>query len=121
MPSQQALNGLAAGLLGPLVQRTDADYDEARALYNAMIDKRPLLIARCADVADVITSVNFARDNAMLVALRGGGHNGPGLGSCDEDSSPKGPSELSLMHPYPIDGAVHRVGSGGGAWMHAPT
>ena len=48
-----------------------------------MIDKRPLMIARCTDVADVIAVVAFARDNAHLLAVRGGGHNGPGLGSCD--------------------------------------
>ena len=48
------------------------------SLYNAMIDKRPRLIARCADVADVIAAVNFGRDNGLLIAIRGGGHNGPG-------------------------------------------
>ena len=57
-------------------------YDEARKVYNAMIDKRPALIARCADVADVIAAVNFAREHDLLVAIRGGGHNGPGLGTC---------------------------------------
>src|SRR5947208_3855030 len=71
-------------LRGAVIERNDADYDEARALYNGMIDKRPLLIARCADVADVITAVNFGRDNGLLIAIRGGGHNGPGLGSCDD-------------------------------------
>jgi FAD/FMN-containing dehydrogenase len=59
-------------------------YDEARKLYNGMVDKRPLLIARCADVADVIASVNFAREEGLLLAIRSGGHNGPGLGSCDD-------------------------------------
>jgi FAD/FMN-containing dehydrogenase len=59
-------------------------YDEARKLYNGMIDKRPLLIVRCADVSDVITAVRFARDEGLLLAIRGGGHNGPGLGSCDD-------------------------------------
>ena len=49
-----------------------------------MIDKRPLLIARCADVADVIAAVNFGRDNKLPIAIRGGGHNGPGLGSVDD-------------------------------------
>ena len=62
---------------GRLIQPSDADYDTARALYNGMIDKRPRLIARCADVADVITAVNFARDQGLLLAIRGGGHNGP--------------------------------------------
>jgi hypothetical protein len=48
-----------------------------------MIDKRPRIFARCADVADVITAVNFGRDNDLLIAIRGGGHNGPGLASVD--------------------------------------
>jgi FAD/FMN-containing dehydrogenase len=69
---------------GRLIRPSDADYDTVRALYNGMIDKRPRLIARCADVADVISAVNFARDEGLLLAIRGGGHNGPGLGSCDD-------------------------------------
>jgi FAD/FMN-containing dehydrogenase len=72
------------GFRGRLVRPTDADYDDLRALYNGMIDKRPRLIARCADVADVIAGVNFARQHELLLAVRGGGHNGPGLGSCDD-------------------------------------
>src|SRR6266849_1989794 len=59
------------------------DYEVARALYNGMIDKRPRLIARCVDVADIIAAVAFGRDQGVLLAIRGGGHNGPGLGSCD--------------------------------------
>ena len=77
-----AVQALAAAMRGPLIQPGDPSYDEARTVYNAMIDKRPALIARCADVADVIAAVNFARDNDLLVAIRGGGHNGPGLGTC---------------------------------------
>lgn len=79
-----AIDKFKAGLRGELIQRHDPRYEEARSLYNAMIDKRPLLIARCADVADVITAVRFARENDLLAAVRGGGHNGPGLGSCDD-------------------------------------
>ena len=81
-------NEVAAGfqksLRGRLVQPGDADYDAARALYNGMIDKRPRFIAQVADVADVITAVNFGRDQRLLLAIRAGGHNGPGLGSCDD-------------------------------------
>ena len=72
-----------AGLRGQLIEPKDEGY-EARALYNGMIDKRPRIIARCADVADVINAVSFGRDNKLLIAIRGGGHNGPGLGSCDD-------------------------------------
>ena len=71
-------------LRGTLIERDHPDYEAARKLYNGMIDKRPLMIARCADVADVITAVNFGRENELLIAIRGGGHNGPGLGSCDD-------------------------------------
>jgi hypothetical protein len=75
---------LRASLRGRVVTPSDPDYDEVRALYNGMIDKRPRLIARCVDASDVITAVNFGRDRDLLIAVRGGGHSGPGLGSCDD-------------------------------------
>jgi hypothetical protein len=81
--TDQSVASLQQRLRGRLIQPTDADYDQARALYNGMIDKRPRLIVRAVNVADVITAVNFARDEGLLLAIRGGGHNGPGLGSCD--------------------------------------
>jgi FAD/FMN-containing dehydrogenase len=68
---------------GELIQPGDAPYEDARRVYNGMIDKRPLLIARCADVADVMAAVEFGRENGLLTAIRGGGHNGGGLGVCD--------------------------------------
>jgi FAD binding domain/Berberine and berberine like len=74
-----AIQGFRGRLIGP----SDKDYDEARALYNGMIDKRPKLIARCVDAADVLAAVNYGRENKLLIAIRGGGHSGPGLGSCD--------------------------------------
>ena len=74
---------LRANLRGQVIQPGDHGYDAARALYNGMIDKRPLVIARCSDVGDVISAVNFGRDNGLLIAIRGGGHSGPGLSSCD--------------------------------------
>ena len=78
-----AVQDFASRLRGKLIQPGDVDYDDARKLYNAMIDKRPALIARCVDVADVIAAVSFAREHRLTLAVRGGGHNGPGLGSCD--------------------------------------
>src|SRR5258708_14847615 len=75
---------LRESLRGSVIERGAANYDEARALYNGMIDKHPLLIARCVDVADVIAAVNFGRDNGLRIAIRGGGHNGPGLASVDD-------------------------------------
>jgi FAD binding domain/Berberine and berberine like len=68
---------------GELITPADAAYDAARKIYNGMIDKKPALIARCVDAADVIAGVNFAREKKLLLAVRGGGHNGPGLGICD--------------------------------------
>jgi hypothetical protein len=80
----EARNGLATEFSGDLITRADPAYDEARRIYNAMIDKRPLLIARCENVADVIAAVNFARDNNLTTAVRGGGHNGAGLALIDD-------------------------------------
>jgi FAD/FMN-containing dehydrogenase len=74
---------LTGKLRGELILPGDANYDEARKLYNGMIDKRPGLIARCVDAADVMACVNHAREHNLLLAVRGGGHSGPGLGSCD--------------------------------------
>ena len=82
--TDQIVSTLQQSLRGRLIGPSDADYDAARALYNGMIDKRPRLIARCVDVADVIAAVNFGRDQGLLVAIRGGGHSGPGLGSCND-------------------------------------
>src|SRR5688500_2898258 len=82
--AEEAVNAFAAQLQGELLQPGTARYDEARKVYNAMIDKRPALITRCKDVADVINAVNFGRNNQMTVAIRGGGHNGPGFGVCDD-------------------------------------
>ena len=72
-----------AALRGPLIQPGDEGYDEQRQVWNANIDRRPALIARCAGVADVITCVNFARENVLLVSVRGGGHNVAGNAVCD--------------------------------------
>jgi len=81
---ETSINELKAALRGRVVQAGDPDYEDARKVYNAMIDKKPRLIVRCADVADVISSVNFARQNRLLLSIRGGGHNAGGLGICDD-------------------------------------
>ena len=75
---------LRSSFRGKLIQPADAAYESARRVYNGMIDKRPRLIARCVDVADVIAAVRCGVDNGMLTAIRGGGHNGAGLGVCDD-------------------------------------
>ena len=97
--------GLQQELRGQLIRRGDRDYDSARALYNGMIDKRPRLIARCADVADVIAAVNFGREQGLLLAIRGGGHNGPGLGSCNDGLV----IDLSMMKSVRVDPASRTV------------
>lgn len=78
-----ATRDFRAQLHGDLIQPGDDSYDTVRQVYNAMIDRRPALIARCADVADVVAAVNFARAHELTLAVRGGGHSGPGLGTCD--------------------------------------
>ena len=69
---------------GEVIQPGDSGYDDARKVYNAMIDKRPRLIARCVDVADIMAAVQFGRESDLLTAIRGGGHNAGGLGVCDD-------------------------------------
>src|SRR5438445_3833405 len=71
------------GLRGELLQPGEAGYDDARSLYNAMIDKKPAFIVRCAGVADVLRAVRFGRASNMVVAVRGGGHNVSGTALCD--------------------------------------
>jgi FAD/FMN-containing dehydrogenase len=95
---------------GPVIGRNHPDYEEARKLYNGMIDKRPLLIARCADAADVMAAVNFGRDNKIPIAVRGGGHNGPGLGSVDDGLV----IDLSMMKGVRVDPAKRTVRVGAG-------
>jgi hypothetical protein len=96
---------LRQNLRGRLVTSEDADYDAVRALYNGMIDKRPRLIARCADAADVMAAVGFGREHDLLVAIRGGGHNGPGLGSCDDGLV----IDLSLLQGVRVDARSRTV------------
>jgi FAD/FMN-containing dehydrogenase len=99
-----------AKMRGSVIGQDDAAYDKARALYNAMIDKRPFLIAQCRDVADVISAVNFAREQGLEVAIRGGGHNGPGLGSVEDGLV----IDLSPMNGVRVDPQAKTVRVEGG-------
>ncbi|MGC2332622.1 MAG: FAD-dependent oxidoreductase [Candidatus Acidiferrales bacterium] len=100
MPNEAAIAGFRASLLGELIEPSDPTYDEARKVYNTMIDRRPRLIVRCADVADIIAAVKFAREQGLLVAIRGGGHNAGGLGVCD-DGLVIDLSSMSYVHVDP--------------------
>jgi hypothetical protein len=82
-PSEKAMEAFASTLRGRLVRPSGEGYDAARCVYNAMIDRRPRLIAQCANVADIIRCVNFARDEGLAPAVRCGGHSVAGFGTCD--------------------------------------
>jgi FAD/FMN-containing dehydrogenase len=100
-----------ASLHGGLIEPNDPGYEAARKVYNRMIDRRPQLIARCADVADVMTAVKFGRDEKLLVAIRGGSHNAGGLGVCDHGLV----IDLSSMNYVHVDPKKKTVLAGGGA------
>lgn len=93
------INTFKKSLSGKLIQPNDADYRIECKVYNGMIDKHPALIAQCKYAKDVIACVNFARENNLLLAIRGGGHNGAGLGICDNGLV----IDLSLMKAIDID------------------
>ena len=84
VPTLAALEELRASLNGSLVLPADPEYDDARLVYNRMIDRRPLAIARCADTSDVVAAICFAVDHNVLVSVRGGGHAVSGSSVCDD-------------------------------------
>ena len=78
------IEDLTQQIRGKIILARDPEFDDTRKVYNGMIDKHPGMFIICEDVADVIAAVNFGRDNDLLIAIRGGGHNGGGLGLCDD-------------------------------------
>jgi FAD/FMN-containing dehydrogenase len=102
---------LEAHLRGKLVQRSDPDYNDARRVFNGMVDKRPALIARCADARDVITAVHFARETETAVSIRGGGHGVAGNAVCDDGLV----IDLSTMKSVRVDPGKRTVRAEGGA------
>jgi FAD/FMN-containing dehydrogenase len=104
--ARQELSDFQGSLIGP----DDGAYEEARSVYNGMIDKRPALIARPADRDDVANAVRFARDHGLLLAIRGGGHNGAGLGTCDGGVV----IDLSAFKDIEVDPNARTVRVGGG-------
>jgi FAD/FMN-containing dehydrogenase len=106
-----AIDSLRAGFRGQLIQPTDPDYDEARKIWNAMIDRRPALIARCTGTADVVAAVRFAREQGLPVAVRGGAHSAAGKGVVENGVV----IDLSLMKGVHVDPASKTVRAEGGA------
>jgi len=104
--ARERLKGFGGELIGP----DDSSYDDARTLFNAMIDKRPALIARSASPADVAATIAFARDRDLPIAIRGGAHNGAGLASVDDGVV----VDLSLLREISVDPASDTVRVGGG-------
>src|SRR5712691_3585476 len=98
-------------LRGTLVLPEDEGYDEARKVYNAMIDRRPAVVVRCANVGDVMACVNYARENGLDLAVRGGAHSVPGFGTCDGGLV----IDLSAMRNVQVDPAKNTARVGGGA------
>jgi FAD/FMN-containing dehydrogenase len=111
MPDVTTIDAFRASLHGELIEPSDTSYEAARKVYNRMIDRRPRLIARCADVADVMTAVKFGREQKLLVAVRGGGHNAGGLGVCDDGLV----IDLSPINYVRVDPKKKTVLVGGGA------
>jgi FAD binding domain/Berberine and berberine like len=100
-----------AGFGGQLIGPEDATYEDARQVYNAMIDRRPALIARAAGADDVAAAIGFARAHDLPLAIRGGGHNGAGLGTCDDGVV----IDLSLLRDVEVDAEARTVRVGGGS------
>jgi FAD/FMN-containing dehydrogenase len=104
---------LRAQVRGDVITHEDAGYDEARAVYNAMIDKRPALVVRCRDVADVQAALAYGRTNGLDIAARCGGHNGAGFGTVDGGLV----IDLSPMNWVRVDPAARTAQVGGGCTM----
>lgn len=113
MMKSDVIDDFKSRLRGQLIQPNDAGYDEARKIWNAMIDKKPGMIVHCAGAADVMASVAFARDHALLLAIRGGGHNIAGSALCDGGLV----IDLSGMRSVRIDPDLRRAYVEGGATL----
>ena len=107
---QQTVRAFKAQLRGELIEPTDTNYDDERKVYNAMISRRPRMIAKCVDAADVVAAVEFGRNQDLTVSIRSGGHNAGGLGVCDDGLV----IDLSLIKGVAVDTATRTVRAGCG-------
>jgi FAD/FMN-containing dehydrogenase len=107
----QAANDLRSGFQGEIIESTSPAYEDARRVWNGVIDRKPALIARCLDTTDVVTAVNFARENDLLVSIRGGGHNVAGNAVNDGGLV----IDLSLMRGVTVDPGTQTARVQGGA------
>ncbi|TIT41408.1 MAG: FAD-dependent oxidoreductase, partial [Mesorhizobium sp.] len=108
-----ALEALSARIRGTVLRDGDDAYEDARGIWNSMIDRRPALIVCCVGASDVVAAVNFARENKLLVSVRGGGHNIAGSAVCDGGLM----IDLSLMKSVRVDVAARRAWVGPGATL----
>ena len=108
-----ALDGLRAAVRGSVITAADPEYDIARGVFNAMIDRHPAVICRCVDAADVIASIRFARSAGMVLSVRGGGHSAPGHAVNDGGLV----VDLSAMRHVLVDPSERRAIVGGGATL----
>jgi FAD/FMN-containing dehydrogenase len=109
----EVVEAFKATLRGPVLQPGDPGYDDARAIWNAMIDRRPALIVRCAGTADVVAAVNFARENGLPLAVKGGGHNIAGSALCEDGLV----IDLSPMRDVHVDPRSRLAWVSGGALL----
>jgi FAD/FMN-containing dehydrogenase len=109
----EVVEAFKATLRGPVLLPGDPGYDEARSIWNGMIDRRPAMIVRCAGTADVVAAVGFARENGLPLAVRGGGHNIAGSALCDDGLV----IDLSGMRDVHVDPRSRLAWVGGGALL----
>ena len=105
------LDQLREQVRGEVIARGDEGYDEARAVYTAMIDRHPAVVVRAVTAGDVMSAVNFARDSGVDLAIRGGGHSVPGFGTCDDGVV----IDLSRMRGVRVDPVTRTARAEGGA------
>lgn len=109
--TNRTVDALRENVRGQVVTRDDENYEEARTVYNAMIDKRPRVVVRARDAGDVAATVEFARENELDLSIRGGSHSVPGFGTCDDGVV----IDLSPMRSVRVDPKTKTARAEGGA------